>query len=95
MSITKFHQKNILKTMFAEKMISASEARRISKNISVSNRADQHPLIAISSNLPAHFETEKIISLDNLCEWFAQTIDVEYFIIDPLNIDIGLSLIHI
>lgn len=75
--------------MFAEKMISASEAKRINNNISVSNKADQHPLIAISSNLPAHFETEKIISLDNLCEWFSQTIDVEYFIIDPLNIDIG------
>ena len=89
MSITKFHHKSILKKMLTEKLISSSEAKRIDANIGASNKVGEHPLLGISSSLPAHIKTKKIISLENLCEWFATQIKIEYFLIDPLNIDIG------
>ena len=89
MNITKFHHKNILKQMFKDQMISPKEAKRIDTNISMSDKADQNPLIGISSSLPSHIKTEKIITLEDICEWFAKSIGIEYFLIDPLNIDIG------
>ena len=70
-------------------MISTAEAKRIDANISAANKTDQHPLIGISSSMPSHIKTEKILSLETLCEWFAKKADVPYYIIDPLNIDIG------
>ena len=75
--------------MFKDQMISPKEAKRIDANITMSGKVDQNPLIGISSSLPAHLKTEKIITLEDLCEWFAKSINIEYFLIDPLNIDIG------
>ena len=89
MSIEKFHHKTILKKMFLSQMISVTEAKRIEANISGSARKDQHPLIGITSSMPKHVKTEKIISLESLSEWFAGQVGVPYFYIDPLKIDIG------
>jgi len=89
MSISKLHHKNILKEMFRDKMISSAEAKRIDTNMSASQKSDQHPLVGISLSMPLHIKTEKIINLDTLCEWFAEQTAFEYYLIDPLNIDIG------
>jgi len=89
MTIEKFHHKTILKKMFLSQMISVSEAKRIDANISGADRKDQHPLVGITASMPKHLKTEKIISLDGLSEWFAEQVNVPYFHIDPLKIDIG------
>jgi len=89
MSRSEFHHKSILKKMFLSQMISTAEAKRIDANISAANKTDQHPLINISASLPSHIKTEKILSLETLCEWFAEKADIPYYVIDPLNIDIG------
>jgi general secretion pathway protein E len=39
--------------------------------------------------LPTHEQTGKKITLEYLSEWFAKQVDVPYFVIDPLKIDIG------
>jgi len=89
MSIDKLNHKSILKKMFLSQMISASEAKRIDTNISSLDRQDQHPLIGISNSLPKHITSEKIINLETISEWFAGQVNVPYFFIDPLKIDIG------
>ena len=89
MSIDKFHRKSILKQMFLSQMISVAEAKRIDANISGSSHKNRHPLIDITRSMPKHIQTEKIISLETLCEWFAEQVNVPYFFIDPLKIDIG------
>ena len=87
--ISKFHSKSILKAMFQDKLISADEAKRIDGNITQSNQTDINPLLAVARNLPTNTTTDKKINLDELCEWFAQKCDLEYYHIDPLNIDIS------
>lgn len=89
MSIEKFHHKNILKKMFLHQLLSVSEAKRIDANISASDRPNQHPLVGISISMPKHLKTEKIISLEQLSEWFAEQVNLPYFYIDPLKIDIA------
>ena len=84
--ISKFQTKSILKAMFADKQISASEAKRIDANIGDTNK---NPLVAIASNLPTHVQTQAKINLDELSEWFADQCDIEFYVIDPLNIDIS------
>ena len=86
--ISKFNYKAILKAMFLDKLISASEAKRIDLNIKQSMTADVSPLVAIARNLPTHLITQKKINLEQLCEWFAEQCDLDYYHIDPLNIDI-------
>jgi len=89
MSIDKLTHKSILKAMFKDQMISASEAKRIDGNLMESAHEPSHPLTGIVRNLPTHLVTGDKITLEFLCEWFAEQIDVPYFTIDPLNIDIG------
>jgi len=89
MSIDKLNHKSILKAMFKDQWISASEAKRIDSNLMELNTESSHPLIGIARNLPAHQKTGDKITLEALCEWFSEKIDVPYFVIDPLNIDIG------
>ncbi len=75
--------------MFKDQLISVNEARRIDSNLSDSDSSFSHPLIAISRSLPSHVATGDRITMEELCEWFAQATDLEYFHIDPLKIDIG------
>lgn len=75
--------------MFMSQVISVTEAKRIDTNVSSTARKDQHPLVGISLSMPKSLKTEKIISLENLSEWFAEQISIPYFYIDPLKIDIG------
>ena len=89
MSIYKFNHKSILKQMFKDQLVSANEAKRIDTNISKSNKLDQNPLLAINTSLPTHVVTEKSIPLDDLCEWFAGAVNLDFFLIDPLKIDIA------
>ena len=89
MSINKFNHKSILKQMFKDQLVSANEAKRIDTNISKSNKLDQNPLLAINTSLPTHVVTEKSIPLDDLCEWFAGAVNLDFFLIDPLKIDIA------
>ena len=81
--------KSILKAMFKTQLISVKEAKRIDQNIKEGDAKLSHPLIAISRNMPCHISTGNRISLEELCEWFAKVLDLEYFHIDPLKIDIG------
>ncbi|MBX2849052.1 MAG: GspE/PulE family protein [Acidiferrobacterales bacterium] len=87
--ISKFDTKSILKAMFQDKLISAEEAKRIDGNITQSKSQDINPLIAIARNLPTRLASDKKINLDDLCEWFANQCGLEYYHIDPLNIDIS------
>ncbi len=87
--ISKFHTKSILKAMFADKQISAEEAKRIDANTKESELSGDNPLIAIARSLPTQLSTEKKINLEQLCEWFAQQCGLDYYHIDPLNIDIS------
>ena len=89
MSIVKFNHKSILKQMFKDQLVSATEAKRIDTNISKSNKLDQNPLLAINTSLPTHVVTEKSIPLDDLCEWFAGAVNLDFFLIDPLKIYIA------
>jgi general secretion pathway protein E len=89
MSIEKLNHKSILKAMFKDRMISVDEAKRIDANLLNVNPAPGHPLIGIARSLPSHQESGEKITLESLCEWFANSVGVEYFYIDPLNIDIA------
>ena len=87
MNISKFNHKAILKAMFNSKLISIDEAKRIDANL-VDEKNIANPLIAIARNLPAHSASGKKIGIEQLSEWFAGQVNVPYFFIDPLNIDI-------
>ncbi len=87
--IERLTHKSILKALFKDQMISVNEAKRIDKNLSESSAAYSHPLLGIARSLPSHAQTGNHLTLEELCEWFARTLDLEYFHIDPLNIDIG------
>jgi general secretion pathway protein E len=89
MNIDKLNHKSILKAMFKDGMVSVNEAKRIDTNLLNANPAPSHPLIGIARGLPIHQETGQKISLEPLCEWFAGKVAVQYFYIDPLNIDIA------
>jgi len=89
MSIETLNHKSILKAMFKDRMISVAEAKRIDANLLNTNSAPSHPLVGIARGLPAHIETGQNITLEPLCEWFAKKLNIDYFYIDPLNIDIA------
>ncbi len=86
MSIDKLNHKSILKAMFKEQMISVNEAKRIDINLRDASNEPSHPLSGISRCLPTHNITGDKITLEALCEWFADHIGVPYFVIDPLKI---------
>lgn len=89
MSIDKLTHKSILKQMFKDQMISAPEAKRIDANLSEPGAVPNHPLVGIARCLPSHQVTGDRISIESLCEWFAEKVDIPYYFIDPLKIDIG------
>ncbi len=89
MSEVAFNAKVVLKALFKEREISAAEARRIDANLKNGGGADTHPLVSVARNLPTHAETEQKLTLEQLCEWYAEYLDMDYYHIDPLNIDIG------
>ena len=89
MSIHKLTHKSILKAMFKDQLISVAEAKRIDSNLTSANNETGHPLSGISRSLPAHQETGDKITLEKLCEWFAEQTGVPYYVIDPLKVDIG------
>jgi len=89
MSIDKLNHKLVLKAMFKDQMISIAEAKRIDNNLIQASNDSTHPLSGISRCLPTHNITGDKITLEALSEWFADRIDVPYFVIDPLKIDIG------
>ena len=70
-------------------MISVNEAKRIDTNLMDASNEPSHPLSGISRCLPTHNITGAKITMEALCEWFADHIGVPYFVIDPLKIDIG------
>ncbi len=87
--IERLSHKSILKAMFKEQVISVNEAKRIDVNITDSGTNFSHPLVAIARSLPTNAQTGDRITMEELSEWFASAIDIEYFHIDPLKIDIG------
>ncbi|MFT4635116.1 MAG: general secretion pathway protein E [Arenicella sp.] len=89
MNIETLNHKPILKAMFKDRMITANEAKRIVANLLNTNLAPSHPLVGIARSLPAHQENGEKITLEALSEWFAKSVGVDYFYIDPLNIDIA------
>jgi len=88
MNIQKLSHKSVLKAMFKAGLISAAEAKRIDANL-VNNNNQDHPILSIARNLPTHADTNQKINQEQLCEWFAQECEIDYFFIDPLNIDIA------
>lgn len=89
MNIDRLNHKAILKALFKDKMISASEAKRIDRNMVDAGDTITHPLIGVARNLPTHVETGNKLTIEPLCEWFAEACGVPYFYIDPLKIDIA------
>ena len=87
--IDKLTHKSILKAMFKDDMITVAEAKRIDVNLMDPGAKEAHPVVGISRSLPTHQKTGNKISLDALCQWFAEQLDVNYFNIDPLKIDIA------
>lgn len=87
--IDRLSHKAILKAMYKDQLVSVNEAKRIDTNISESGSNFSHPLVAIARSLPSHAITGDRITMEDLSEWFAGALEVEYFHIDPLNIDIG------
>jgi len=87
--IDRLSHKSILKAMFKDQVISVNEAKRIDQNINESATPFSHPLIAIARSLPTHIKSGDRIAMDELCEWFAGVLGLDYFHIDPLNIDIS------
>ncbi|MFT5138224.1 MAG: general secretion pathway protein E [Arenicella sp.] len=89
MSIASFSSKSILKEMYKQRLISATEARRIDVNLKRPGSELLHPIAAIARSLPTHADLEVKLNLEQLCEWFAQQCDIPYYHIDPLNIEIA------
>jgi len=87
--IDKLTHKSILKAMFKDDMITVAEAKRIDANLMDPNGKEAHPIIGIARCLPTNIKTGDRIGLEELCEWFAEQVDVNYFIVDPLKIDIS------
>ena len=87
--IDRLTHKSILKAMFKDDMITVAEAKRIDVNLMDPGAKEAHPVVGISRSLPTHQKTGNKISLDALCQWFAEQLDVNYFNIDPLKIDIA------
>jgi general secretion pathway protein E len=89
MSQQSFNAKAVLKALYKEREITAAEARRIDANLKHSSDADHHPLVTLARNLPTHAKRETKLTLEQLCEWYANYTNLRYYHIDPLNIDIA------
>ncbi|MFT7527684.1 MAG: general secretion pathway protein E [Arenicella sp.] len=89
MSIASFSSKSILKAMYQQRLINATEARRIDANLKQPGSELLHPIAAIARCLPTHAGLEQKLNLEQLCEWFAEQCKIPYYHIDPLNIEIA------
>ena len=94
MSIERLTHKALLKSMIECGLISAVEAKRIESNLAASEATISeanltHPLIGIANSAPIRPASGEQISLECLCEWFANEVGLDYFHIDPLKIDIA------
>ena len=90
MKAENFTIKPILKSMVSSDLISSDEASRIFSNFKADEKKHINPLIAISNTIPSSKEdSNKKLSLAELCEWVARESGVEYYHIDPLKIDVG------
>ena len=90
-----FQIKPILKNMVSTNLISSEEAKRIYSNFKSDSKIDLNPLIAICNTIPSSKEdSNKKINLDQLSEWVATEVGIEYLHIDPLKIDVG-SLMNV
>lgn len=95
MKAENFTIKPILKDMVASQLISSDEATRIFSNFKGDNSQDVNPLVAISNTIPSSKkDTNKKLSLSDLCAWAANASGLDYYHIDPLKIDVG-SLMEI
>lgn len=79
----------MLKALYNEREITAAEARRIDANLKQDSDREVNPLVTIARNLPTRAVNETKLNLEQLCEWYAGYADLEYYHIDPLNIDIA------
>lgn len=89
MKIDQLTHKAILKALFKGGLITAGEAKRIDSNLNEASNRGNHPLTGIARSLPTNQATGNRITLEFLSEWFAEQIEVEYYYIDPLKIDIA------
>ncbi len=90
MRLEEFKIKPLLKKMVIGQMIGPEEAKRVHSNYRGSTEGKENPLVSISKMLPARLDnTENKISLDDLCEWYAIQLGMDYLHIDPLKIDVG------
>ena len=90
MKAESFTVKPLLKNMVATNLISSEEATRIYSNFKSDTGNHLNPLIAICNTVPSSKDDpDKKIDLNQLCEWVATQLGVEYHHIDPLKIDVG------
>ena len=90
MKAENFTIKPILKDMVTAELISSEEASRIYSNFKDDKRQNVNPLVAISNTIPSSKkDTNKKLSLNELCEWVATESGIDYYHIDPLKIDVG------
>jgi general secretion pathway protein E len=90
-----FKIKPILKSMVSTNLISSDEATRIYSNFKDNKKSDINPLVAISTTIPSSkTDSDKKISLTQICEWTANEVGIDYHHIDPLKSDVG-SLMNI
>jgi len=84
-----FSATEITKSMYMDKLLGGTETKRILQNLQDNDGETLHPLLAIARQLPTARKTQKKLSLDDLCQWYAGRADLDYFHIDPLKIDIA------
>ena len=90
MDLKQFDASNLLKALFQSKLIDAEEARRVHANIKENGADAAHPLVEISKSLPTSAkDPSKKVTLEQLTEWLAEYLSLEYLHLDPLKIDVG------
>jgi general secretion pathway protein E len=78
---------DIVKLMVADGLIGPADAERIARS---RTQRFEHPLeLVADQKLKSQKPPHKALVLDTLVEWLAAKLDVPYFHIDPLKIDLG------
>jgi len=90
-----FEIKSLLKKMVTTHLIDSDEASRIFSNFKDNATEKLNPLVAIANTVPSSkTDSDKKLNLNDLSEWLATELGIEYLYIDPLKIDVS-SLSHI
>lgn len=90
MDLKQFDASNLLKALFHSKVIDAEEAKRVHTNVKGNGANGVHPLIEISKSLPSSAkDPAKKITLEELTQWLADYMSLDYMHLDPLKIDVG------